>query len=417
LLIKRFGINKMKDKIPGFLKNSYIFEWYYLLVIIGYMLTPFSALVRPGVIAAGLMIVVLIELIVKKKMNIHCTMDVLIVVYFLYKMLSIIWIIKGNMPVQVYTGEFAVSLLPMIFFFVGRGYGERGRGFYGKLIAALVLLGTVSFILYITAPQWYCDYLYNWTYISKADASTMRVRMQAFTGSTVFGAINILGMCAGIYFLLNDGSDILAKKDRKFGIFATVFTFIFAILSNQRAAMVVGIVLIVYINYLIFAKSEHISRKYVTYEILGIVLVGILLCIVRFDFVLKVWWRIESLPGAISQRSEQWVAAVNNMYSSWFGNGLGANGHRAIGVEGAHVIADGGLIKMYCEEGVLGFSLFVYICFLTFKRAFNMVKSYYAEIGIIMAALLLSIGSNVLAFQLVTPLFWYAFGRIWEENK
>lgn len=404
----------MKNNLRTFFKDNFIFEWYYILVILAYVCTLFSSLVRPGVFAAALMIVIFVELIFKKKMNIHNIMDVLIVVYFLYKLLTIICIINGNMPISVYTGEFAVSLLPMIFYFAGKAIGKRSDSFYYKFLCALFVLGGVGILLYILAPQFYCDYLYNWVYISKADVSTMRVRMQSVTGSTVFGAINIIGMCAGIYFLCDNGKDALSKKKRIFGIVATLFTFICGVLSNQRAAMVVGVVLILYINYLIFVKFEDIPKKYLFFELGAIVIFALLLCIVKFDFVLKVWWRIESLPSAISERSEQWVAAVNNMYSSWFGNGLGANGHKAIGIEGAHVIADGGLIKMYCEEGVLGFSLFVYILFLTLMKSVKNIGRDYAEFGVILAALLLSIGSNVLAFQLVTPIFWFAIGRIWE---
>ena len=130
----------------------------------------------------------------------------------------------------------------------------------------------------------------------------------------------------------------------------------------------------------------------------------------RIDFILKYWYRIASLPTAVSQRSEQWVAAVNNMYSSWIGNGLGANGHRALGFEDAHVIADGGLVKMYCENGVLGFSLFVYIMYLALSDGVKDIKEHYAEVGIIAVGLLQSIGSNMLAFQICAPVFWFAVG-------
>lgn len=405
----------MVANIRDFFKKNYIFQWYYIIVLITYIATVFSSVVRPGIMATLLMVAIIAELTLKKKMNIHSIMDVLIVVYFLYKAASIIWIIKSNMPVNVYTGEFAVSLLPMIFYFAGKSFKGEESNFYRKFIIALLILGVVSLLFYVTAPQFYCDYLYNWSYISKADASTMRVRMQSVIGCTLLGAIMIFGMCAGIYFLCKAGNDDKAKKERIFGIFATLFTFVFAVLSNQRASMVVGIVLILYINYLIFAKFDNIPKKYVIYEIVAIFVMIVLIGVVKFDFVLKVWGRLSSLPSAVSERSEQWVAAVNNMYSSWFGNGLGANGHKALGIDGAHVIPDGGLIKMYCEEGVLGFSLFVYILFLSIKKSVQGIKEYYAELGIIMAALLLSIGSNVLAFQLATPIFWYAVGRIWDS--
>lgn len=406
----------MRDRIRDFFKDTYVFEWYYVLVIIAYMATLISDKARPGVVATALMGLMLIQLIAKKNMNIHCVMDVLIVVYFVYKAASVIWMLMANvMPISVYTGEFVVSLLPMIFYFAGRIAGGKQDSFYKKFMLSLVGLSILSYVLFAFAPQFYCDYLFRWSYISKANASTAHVRMQSVVGSTVFGAIMVIGMMAGLHFLCcnNDAKD--CKKQRIFGVITVFISMVSAILSNQRSCMVAVVIVLIYINYLIFARFNNIPKKYAIIEVAVAVAIVAAICIFEFNFILKVWARIASLPTALSERSEQWVAAVNNMYSSWFGNGLGANGHRASGVEGAHVIADGGLIKMYCEEGVLGFSLFVYILFMTLKRGVRNISLYYAEIGIVAMALITSIGSNVLAFQLVTPIFWYAIGRVWEE--
>lgn len=405
----------MKDNFQKLFAKGGLSELYYILVILGYIATVFVGAMRPGVFATGLMILVIAELIIKKKMNIHSVMDVLIVVYFIYNALSVIWLIKSGMPVYVYTGEFAVSLLPVIFYFVGSRIGDRADDFYGKFLLALAILGIVSLILYAVAPQFYCDYLVKWSYMSKADAATCRVRMQSVTGCTVFGAVMVFGMCAGVYFLGTGSEDTNHKRKRILGAIAVAFSMLFAFMSNQRACMVAAIIILIYINYLIFARFDNIPKKYFAYEVIFLVVVFVALCVLRFDFVLKVWWRLSSLPSAVSERSEQWVAAVNNMYSSWFGNGIGANGHKALGIEGTHVIADGGLIKMYCEEGVLGFSVFVYIIYLTLRKSLKNISSLYAEFGFIIVALLLSIGSNVLAFQLTTPIFWFAIGRCFTK--
>lgn len=406
-----------------------MFEWYYIIVIACYMATLLTTIARPGIVATIMMCIIVVELFITKQMNIHSVMDVLIVVYFIYKAASLIWIIKGNIPIGVYAGEAVVSLLPMIFYFAGRSKDKAckgsnaeaidNRGFYIKLLIALFVLGVISLIMYIAAPKFYCDYLYNWTYISKADAPTMRVRMQSFTGSTVFGAVMVLAMAASASFLGNCSSCRVFKTDKQvrlFGFVSMFITMFFAIMSNQRSAMVAAAILLVYVLYVVFFMFGSVPKKKLYIGVLIAVILFVTLCLVRFDFVLKIWWRIESLPGAISQRSEQWVAAVNNMYSSWFGNGLGANGHRAIGVEGAHVIADGGLVKIYCEEGVIGFSLFIYILFLTIQRGIKQMDKCFAEVAVIVMALLMSIGSNVLAFQLITPIFWFAIGRIWNDR-
>ena len=39
------------------------------------------------------------------------------------------------------------------------------------------------------------------------------------------------------------------------------------------------------------------------------------------------------------------------------------------------------------------------------------IGSRYVEVGIIIVGLLQSIGSNMLAFQICAPIFWFAVGR------
>nr|MCR5687236.1 hypothetical protein [Lachnospiraceae bacterium] len=48
---------------------------------------------------------------------------------------------------------------------------------------------------------------------------------------------------------------------------------------------------------------------------------------------------------------------------------------------------------------------------LAFGNAGRNIKDHFAEAGIMAAALLQSIGSNILAFQLCAPVFWFAFGQ------
>ena len=379
-------------------------------------MTLFVPMMRPGIWAAFLILILGAFLVIKKKVNIHSVMDVLIVVYFLYRSASVIWLLKAGNPIGVYLDEFAVSLLPMLFYFVAKACDNADK-FYKFFLISLMLLGFISLVLYLWAPQFYCDYLYNWSYISKADAQTTRVRMESVTGCTVFGAIMVSGMAVSIHFLCASSDEKDYKKRRLFGLITFVLSLMFTFLSNMRSAMVAAILLVLYVNYLIFARFKEISRKYIVIEIVSVAVIFLALCIIKFDLVLKIWWRLESLPGAVSQRSEQWVAAVNNMYSSWFGNGLGMNGHKAIGVEGAHVIADGGLIKLFCEEGVIGFSLFAYIMFLTVKKGIQNIKESYAEFILVVMMILQSVGSNIIAFLLITPIFWFCVGRIFEKTS
>ena len=98
-----------------------------------------------------------------------------------------------------------------------------------------------------------------------------------------------------------------------FGIVCMALCFLFAILANQRSGLVAAAIVIVYVNYLLFFDLHLIPKKYFWIELCVIAGLFLAACAIRFDYVLKFWYRIISLPSAISERSEQWVAAVNNM--------------------------------------------------------------------------------------------------------
>ncbi len=389
-----------------------------MLAVLAYVATLAVSAMRPGVFGAALMVMVAAGLVIEKKMRPTCMADWIAVAFFAYQVLSVIWLRAGGYPLYVYTNEFVSSTLPMVFYFVGKSMARERVGWYRLFIYAMLILGIVGLVLYMWAPQFYLDWSYEWSYLSKADASTMRVRMNSVVGSTCLSFLMVAGMLVGSYFLGNGGNDDTkgAIHERNhigmdvFAVISIASCLLFAIMANQRSGLVASALVMIYINYLLFFELNIIPKKYFRYEFAVVVIVFIAVGIADYDIILKFWYRIISLPTAISERSEQWVAAVNNMYSFWIGNGLGANGHRALGIEGAHVIADGGLIKLYCENGVLGFSLWAYLMYLVLADGVRSIKEHYVEVGILSIGILQSIGSNMLAFQICAPVFWFAAG-------
>lgn len=386
------------------IKQLNLYNLYYPAVMLVYTATLLFS-VRTGAFAAFLMLVVVLELLLKKKLKFGGTVDYLIVGYLVYNLLSVIWLTRSGLPVQIYIEEFSNSILPVVFYFLGKSIQDGTERFYQWFVTAVLYVSILGLILYILAPQFYLDFLMD-AYISKADVDTMRVRMHSVIGSTCLGALTTYGMLASAFFM---------KKGEKKNMICSIILFFlncfFAFMSNQRAAMVVAILVIVYINWLIFFVFKTIPKRSFFVEI-AVIAAGIAaLCLVRMDIVMKIIYRLASLPGAIGQRSEQWVVAMETLTNTWLGNGLGANGHKALAYEGAHIIADGGLVKLFCEEGVFGFSIFLFILFLVCKAALQNMKEYYVEIGLIVVTLIASLGSNIIAFQLTAPIFWFAVGR------
>lgn len=418
-------------------KEIKLSNYYYLLVFIGYALTLVINFMRPGVFGALLMILIFLQIFYKEVVNIKTSsngkfdakkifkslnlLDIVVALYFIYNVLSIVWLTSYGYPVSVYTNELVSSVLPVVFYFVAVRRDEDRITFYKWFLYAVLFIGLLSIVLYVWAPQFYCDYLYNWSYISKADASTTRVRMESVIGSTSLSYIGVAGMCIASLFIFKDdvndnekkkGNKIILSKYQIFSIFMFIFSLILTFMANGRAGMVAAILVVLFLNYVVIFKLKLLSKKFFYAEVAVIVLGIILMILVTPSIAYKIWARLVSLPGAVGQRSEQWIAAVNNMKGAWLGNGLGANGHRAIGIDGAHVVADGGLIKLFCEEGSVGFGLYAYIMLTVFICGYKKMDSAYAEIAVIATALLMSIGSNIIAFQLCTPIFWYAIGSM-----
>jgi len=414
---------------------------YYSLVFLGYVIFLFVPGFRTGVFAAALMVATVIEIglnVIKsdKPSDFISLLNISVFAYLIYNFFSFIWILKNGFPISVYIEEFSNSILPMVFFFAAvctfnntKEDGINVDVFYKGFLYSFAALSVVCIILYAWAPQFYCDYLFNMSLISKADAQTVQVRMEGLTGSTHIGYLGVASMLVASKYMY-EGLNKLGISDKSFKLkemkqeektvfikvllyaFLFVFNFIVVFMANGRAAMVCALLVIIYLNFLVFVSFKFIDKKYMYIEIGAIVVLIVAMAVVTPGVAAKVWARLVSLPGAIGQRSEQWVAAINNMYGQWFGNGLGANGHKALYVEGAHVIPDGGLVKLYCEEGALGFALYVYIMLCTFRDGIKNIKECFCELGIIGTALLISIGSNVIAFQPCMPVFWFAVGAV-----
>ncbi|MBO4904512.1 MAG: hypothetical protein J5367_04755 [Lachnospiraceae bacterium] len=404
-----------KDRSSIISKLRHVGDMYYILVVLAYTSTLMFFGMRPGVVATALMLFILAVLAAGHDLKVKTLQDVLAVVFFVYEILSVIWLLAGGFPLSVFTGEFISSVLPMVFYFVGKSAGRATGRWYRIYIAAMLILGILGIALYALAPQFYNDWLVALKYTSKADAATTRVRMNSVVGSTILSFNMVAGMMVSAWFMNTKRTD-RSKHDMAFAVTGMTVCFLSAVLANQRSGLVAAALVIVYVNCLVFFVLDMIPRKYFWIELGTVAVLFIALCAVRFDYVLKFWYRIISLPTAVSERSEQWVAAVNNMYTTWLGNGLGANGHRAIGIEDAHVIADGGLVKLYCENGVIGFSIWIYLILLAVRNGAKRLSDHYTELGIVAVGILQSIGSNMLAFQFCAPVFWFAVGRMCTDH-
>ena len=156
---------------------------------------------RPGVLATALMLAVFAELFFARQLRIRSLPDIIATVFFLYEILSVIWLTAGGFPFSVFAQEFISSVLPMVFYFVGKSAKDDCGRWYKFYLIAMIILGVLGIALYAFAPQFYNDWSYVFSYTSKADAATTRVRMNSVVGSTCLSFNMVAGMMIAAWFL------------------------------------------------------------------------------------------------------------------------------------------------------------------------------------------------------------------------
>ena len=440
--------------------KNYICLIYPLFTLI-YFLYMFFSGIRTGITMTFFLLAGILGICALGYITVKTTEDKVFGAYILYNLLSGIWCVAFGIPVGVFIGEISTTLLPMMLYYAGRGFDEEyaGKYYHGFILAAL-LMGGIGAVLFIRAPQFYIDFSYVNEFISKADAPTMRVRMNSLVGSGPMGCFVAYSTCASAYFLRKED-----KKDRMTGMVYIILSILFSFMANQRSAMFCIILFLVFLNLVDFMVDKNKPLKYLWMEAgaVAALLAGIFI-FARGVFE-KFRIRLASIPDGFGERSESWIAAVNNMVNFWIGDGLGSHGHRAVDHQ-YYIVADGGLVKLYAEMGLIGTSMIIFVVALVYIKSFQRQGITAAaggvaaesaapeesgtaaeipaaaaggaaggasgdrkdpnsedaaekrklglvvpELAIITSAILMSIGSNVLEMELCAPIAYFALGR------
>ena len=386
-----------------------------------YFLYLFFSGIRTGITMTFLLVLGVIGLFLLGYITVKTTEDKVFGLYVLYNLLSGIWCVYFGIPAGVFIGEISTTLLPMMLYYAGRGFDEEyaAKYYHGFIIAAL-LMGAIGAIFYIWAPQFYIDFSYVNEFISKADAPTMRVRMNSLIGSGPMGCFVAYSMCASAYFLRKDD-----RKSKITGLVYIILSILFSFMANQRSAMFCIILMLVFFNLVDFIIDRKRPMKYLWAEIAAVAALLLGIFIFARGVFEKFWIRLASIPDGFGERSETWIAAVNNMENFWIGDGLGSHGHRAVDYQ-MYIVADGGLVKLYAEMGLIGTSLIIFVAALVYIKSCRTGRAAQAaaagdtkrklslvvpELAIITSAILMSIGSNVLEIELCAPIAYFALGR------
>ncbi len=385
--------------------KDYICLIYPIFTLIYFLYVFFSG-IRTGITMTFFLCLGIIGIFVLGLITFKRTEDKMFGLYVAYNLISGIWCVAFGIPVSVFIGEISTTLLPMMLYYAGRGFDEKygGRYYHGFIFAAL-LMGAIGAVFFIWAPRFYIDFSYVNEFISKADTPTMRVRMNSIIGSGPMGAFVAYSTCASAYFLRKED-----KKERMIGLVYIILSILFSFMANQRSAMFCVIMMLVFLNLVDFLVDKTKPMKYFWAEIAAVVLFLAGIFVFANGIFEKFRIRLASIPDGFGERSESWIAAVNNMVNFWIGDGLGSHGHRAAGYQ-YYIVADGGLVKLYSEMGLIGTSMIIFVLALVYIKSAKKIGRVVPEIAIVTSAILMSIGSNVLEMELCAPIAYFALGR------
>lgn len=337
-------------------------------------------------------------------------------IYLIYNLLSIIAYFFNNTPIDCYIGSFRNFIFPFIFAYFGYRYSDdylfNKMYIYGCLFCFLIGL-----YLYFTLPPYYVDFL---TQAEKADilndGTVIISRFGSFFGgSYAISFFSVPCLALSMSYLLNKKCEI-----KRWVLYLAVFSsFLAAILCQQRIAMACSILILMFYTLKLIFKG---GKKLVIYFILTIVVV-----LVSSRFLQSESGDITSnqlinrfenmsFTAAMSSRIGQYTSFDRDTpLSHVVGLGMGSCGHIAHSL-GLKCIADGDYIRIFHENGVLGFSIFLFLVLMTLIKLFKNHRILHAEGCIILFFLASMIGANPLEYFLFSVMFWFTLGHIWNPR-
>ena len=352
-----------------------------------------------GILCAILMCIIFAGMILKYGIRPRgSVVSMLVAIYVIYCTATVIFYFVEKIPISVFIKSASNSLLPILFFWCGlKGYRFSNK----RYLLAVNICGLTGILLLFLRPSWFVQYCIAYGYSF--------MRLSSCIGSTVMGTLAAVAMVYSVRLIINTKG--------KGGKIAYILSVAYTFLSFQRSAWIVLALTIFVLHYYVFIKWRKLKIRYMVLELLFI-----LFCFVIFyEYIGDVLGEYlaqrasSSNSGMFSSRIGQWVDGLKN--SNWIvGSGYGARGHKAMGYSAA-AIADGSWVMMLCEIGIMGISIFIAIITKTVGKGLYYLRRNLGALCIIAIICLQSIGSNILEFQITTPLLWMSIGEIAERAR
>jgi hypothetical protein len=373
-------------------------NYYYVLVVLIYFLAIYFPFIRVGLFMSLIMLFG-VFILYKKKIRLRKGLDMLVLAYISYNIVSVIFYYFSDIPVSVFFKEFSNSILPIIlFYFFGRL--DYDHSFYKITLYAFVVCFIVGFYFQLTLPLIYMQRMHVMEGAGTNPLGYVTM-YRSFLGITATGALGAIGLLLSF--------NTLYKSNFKTGKFFFVICFIAVILSFRRAALYTGAFGIISINMLVLFKFKGKKTKLLFIQGLIGFLCFYWLVLKNPDILFDLGDRFMSLSGAIDERIDSWFDGLSKTQSLLTGDGLGRYGHKVVAFSDTY-IPDGNYFRMIAELGIVGFLLFLSIIFTAIYNGLLKINTHYIQLLIVIMVCMQSVGSDMFSFQLVAPIFWYSIG-------
>lgn len=383
--------------------GSFLYNNYYWIVFIGYMLSifclNFSIGLFTGVLFLLLAFYCFTDKTYKNKSNV-------LIFFVLLNIISLVHYIGNEKPIILLIKGLIYNTFPIVMYFLPKNALSK---FYNNTFEAIFFSFVISIFLFLWAPSFYIDYLFKQYYVLHwNEHSIFYNSIQGLYGITMLGTFSA---CSFLFFygkwLVSNNVSALFKA------FLSILILIFA--GRRSAIFATGLLFIIEnIQFYNINLKVKFKQKIL---IAGTLLISLFSLALYYDILFPFILRIFSIPDAISERSSNWMLNINNlsMFDVLFGKGVGAAGHVAssMGYIGVH---DCSYLLTFVELGFFGFIFFLLpliynlskFMFIKKTKAFENYIAFY----IVIIFLIQAIGSNVFEFPALASLFWFSLSAV-----
>ena len=342
--------------------------------------------------------------------------------YFVAAFLSLSGNLVRPYPLSLFLTDMYWAYLPIIFYFIGSDSTDDYPIFYKRSLWAFMFIFIIGFYFLLFPTERYITKTLEILNLHSQynEGTFMYARFASFLDSYHTSNLGVCSLCFSFGLLkFGNNKNLIFKV---FAIVAITVSFVAIMLAQQRVAMYLSVLLLMY--FLLANSKRNKLGGIFTILVLGI-LMFLALNFYLDTFGEDLFGRItdrfsqESSSNIISSRSNQWEKAFDGfLMEPLFGLGIGSGGHLAFDAGLEPYVTDGSYFKILLEGGIASFIPFMIIFISSLIKGFRQREKFYVEFPLLLFFAFSMIGANVIDMPYIIMFMWYVLGRInRKENK